>query len=389
MDEKKLTEMFQWLHRHPELSGREYETTAYLKSRLQEYGIRLLDTGLETGLIAEIGSGEGPVIALRADMDALPVQEKSGLPYASEVPGVMHACGHDFHSVCMLGAAWLLKQREAQLAGTVRIIFQPAEEIGDGSEIMVKTGLLQDVQVFYAGHTYPWYPAGVVGIHPGPAMAAADRFAVTIRGKGCHGANPEKGIDPIPAMAAVIAAYQTVVSRQISPLDSAVVSVTRAQAGNSWNVTPETAFLEGTVRTTTNAVRERIRESLERMAGETARAYGCEAAFEYEWGSDPVINDEAACARAAEAARETGLKVEVNPVSMIAEDFSSYLKLAPGAMIRVGTGGGFDNHHPSFTADPAALLPAARFFALLAEKELRRLKAESAGQNGEEKTNGV
>lgn len=374
MDEKKLIEEFQWLHRHPELSGKEIETTAFLKSRLQECGIRLLETGLETGLIAEIGSGEGPVIALRGDMDALPIEEKSGLPYASETPGVMHACGHDFHSICMLEAARLLKQREPQLAGTVRILFQPAEEVGDGADKMIGTGLLKDVRIFYAGHTYPWYPAGVVGIHPGPAMAASDRFAVTLRGKGCHGAHPERGIDPIPAMAAVISAYQTVVSRQLSPLDSAVVSVTRAQAGNSWNITPETAFIEGTVRTMTNEIRERIHDSLERLARETAKAYGCEADFEYEFGSNSVINDEEACARAAEAARETGLKVEVNPLTMIAEDFSSYLKLAPGVMVRVGTGGGFDNHHPAFTADPAALAPAARFFAALAEKELRYQK---------------
>ena len=180
--ERQLIETFQWLHRHPELGMREYQTTEYLRKALLDHGVRLLDTGLETGLIAVIGTGEAPVIALRADMDALPIQEQTALPYASEVPGIMHACGHDFHAACMLGAALLLKDREASLPGTVKVIFQPAEEINVGANRMVNTGLLDDVQLFYTGHTYPEYPAGTLGIRPGPVMASADRFAIRIRG---------------------------------------------------------------------------------------------------------------------------------------------------------------------------------------------------------------
>ena len=371
--ENKLIDVFQWLHRHPELAMKEQKTTEYLRGILLDSRVRLLDTGLETGLIAMIGTGEGPTVALRADMDALPVQEQTALSYASETPGVMHACGHDFHAACMLGATLLLKEREALLPGTVKVIFQPAEEVNRGAELMATTGLLDDVPLFLTGHTYPWFSAGTLGIRPGPVMASADRFSVRIRGKGCHAANPDMGIDPIPALGAMISAFQTVVSRGINPFDGAVVSITHVEAGHTWTVTPEAAFLEGTVRAMTENVRDDIRQSLERMATATAKAYGCEAMFAYARGPAPVLNDAGVCERAASTARELGLKVEVNPPSMIAEDFSRYLKHAPGALFRIGTGGGFDNHHPSFAADPSALLPAARFFAALAERELERM----------------
>jgi len=370
--EKQLIEIFQWLHRHPELGLSEYKTTEFLKKTLQENGVRLLDTGLETGLIAIIGTGESPVVALRADIDALPIQEQTALPYASETPGVMHACGHDFHATCMLGAALLLKERESALPGTVKVIFQPSEEINDGAARVVATGLLNDVQRFYAGHTDPAYPVGTLGIRPGSVMASADRFLITIRGKGCHAAHPEMGIDPIPALGAIISALQTIVSRRLDPLDSAVLSITRVEAGNTWNVIPEMAVLEGTVRTMTKTLRDSIHQTLEHMAVTTAKAFGCEATLEYDRGSAPVINDAEACDLAATVARELGFTVETNRPAMIAEDFSKYLDHAPGALLRIGTGVGFDLHHPSFIADPAALMPAARFFATLAERELKR-----------------
>lgn len=374
--EKKLIDAFQWLHRQPELAMNEHKTTEYIKSILLDNGVRLLDIDLETGLIAAIGAGDGPTIALRADIDALPIQEQTSLPYAAETPGVMHACGHDFHAACMLGAALLLKKREAALPGTVKIIFQPAEEVNQGAEFMVATGQLDDVRLFLAGHTYPWFASGTLGIRSGPVMASADHFSVRIRGKGCHAANPNMGIDPIPPLGAIISAFQTIVSRRINPFDDAVVSITHVEAGNTWNVTPEAAFLEGTVRAMTETVRESIQQNLEHMVTNIAMAYGCEAAFEYERGPSPVINDACICEQAASVAHELGLNVEINPPSMIAEDFSRYLQIAPGALFRIGTGGGFDNHHPSFTADPSALLPAARFFATLAERELQFISSK-------------
>lgn len=378
MEENRLIEVFKWLHQHPELAMEERQTTEFVRGILSENGVRLLETGLETGLIAVLGTGKGPAVALRADMDALPIREATGLPYASVCPGVMHACGHDFHTACMLGAALLLKERENTLPGTVKVIFQPAEEVNRGAALMISTGLLDDVQLFLSGHTFPGHPAGYLGVRPGPVMAAADHFIVKIRGKGCHAAHPELGNDPVPALAAMITAFQTLISRRTDPFDSAVVSITRAEAGNTWNVIPETAMMEGTVRAMTAAVRDGIHRCMEQMAADTAKAYGCEAEIEYERGPGPVVNDAEICELAAETARQLGMRAEANPPAMIAEDFSEYLRLAPGAMFRVGTGGGYDNHHPSFTADPAALFPAARFFAALAVKGLERLRAGDA-----------
>ena len=376
MNEAWLIERFKWLHRHPELGDREYETTRFLTDILREHHIRLLDMGLETGAIAQIGSG-GPVVGLRCDIDALPIREETGLPYASENDGVMHACGHDFHAACMLGAALLLKEKEAELPGTVKIVFQPAEEIDHGGKRVVATGLLNDVQAFYAGHTYPWFEAGTLGIRPGPVMAAADRFAIHLTGKGAHAAHPELSVDVIPAMAALIQSVQTIVSRTVDPFDNAVVSITRAQAGNTWNIIPKAAELEGTVRALVPSVRDNIQAKLERVVKHTAAAHGCEAEFTYHRGPDPVINDEAACQRTSALAQAMGFEIKQQAGTMVAEDFSDYLAIAPGTFIRVGTGGGVDAHHPRFTADPKALFPAAQLFAALAETELRRLKGEN------------
>ena len=376
MNEAWLIEQFKWLHRHPELGLEEYKTTQFLKNILRENDVEILDAELETGLIAQVGSG-GPVVGLRADIDALPITEESGLSYASERDGVMHACGHDFHAACMLGAALLLKEKEAELPGTVKVVFQSAEEIDHGGKRVVATGLLNDVQAFYAGHTYPWFEAGTLGIRPGPVMAAADRFAIHLTGKGAHAAHPELSVDVIPAMAALIQSVQTIVSRSVNPFDNAVVSITHAQAGNTWNIIPEAAELEGTVRALAPSVRDDIQAKLERVVKHTAAAHGCEAKFTYHRGPDPVINDEAACRRASALAQAMGFEIRQQAGTMGAEDFSDYLAIAPGAFIRVGTGGGCDAHHPKFTADPKALFPAAQFFTALAEAELRRLKGEN------------
>ncbi len=374
MTEGELIAFFEDLHRHPELGTEEVRTTALLRKALTEAGIPVYPSGLPTGLIAVIrGDLPGRVIGLRADMDALPVQEESGLSYASEEPGRMHACGHDFHTACMLGAALEIKHRQNELRGTVKIVFQPAEEVSEGGKIVAGQEILRDCREFYAGHTYPGFPAGVLGIKPGPVMAAPDAFTIHIHGKGAHAGNPHQGIDPIPAAAALTLAAQNIVSRSKDVYEPAVLSVTHLQAGNTWNVVPEEALLEGTLRTLNQDLRLEMRGRLNAMTEAVAQAYGCTAEIQWMTGPDPVVNDAALCEKAAATARDLGLTVKRQDNTMGGEDFSEFLKICPGVFVRVGTGGGYTNHHPKFTADERALWPAARFFAELA---LRRARAE-------------
>lgn len=367
MDERQLIDHFKWLHRHPELGFEERETTRHILETLGAAGVETLDTGMPTGTVAVVrGALPGPVVGLRCDIDALPVDEASGLDYASEHPGRMHACGHDFHTAALLGAAALLQDMRPNLHGTVKLIFQPAEELASGAKRVVETGLLDDLDAIFGIHTYPGFGAGTLGIRPGPVMAAPDRFDIMLRGSSSHGAQPSKGVDPIPAMAALIQAIQAIVSRAVDPFEPVVISVTHASAGNTWNVIPETARLEGTVRTLSEDARSLVKRRLRQACDATAVAYGCAAKLTYVDGPAPVINDSDLCAFAERVARDQGLKVDRQENTMGGEDFSAYLALCPGAFIRVGTGGGFPNHHPAFTADPAALWPAARFCATLA-----------------------
>ena len=207
---------FKTLHRHPELGFEEYDTTALIRRVLTENGVELLPWPLQTGALAVIrGAKPGPVIAIRADIDALPVQEESGLPYASEVPGKMHACGHDFHTAMLLGVAILLHQRREEIAGTIKLVFQPNEEHAAGAREVDKTGVLSDVSLLLAGHTYPGQPAGWLGIREGAVMAAVDSFAVTLRGLSAHAAEPHRSVDPVPAACELALALQTIVSRRI------------------------------------------------------------------------------------------------------------------------------------------------------------------------------
>ncbi len=374
MTERELTAFFEDLHRHPELGLEEVRTTALLRRVLTEAGVAVYPSGLPTGLIAVIeGALPGRVIGLRADMDALPVQEDTGLPYASEEPGKMHACGHDFHTACMLGAALEIKRREKELRGTVKIVFQPAEEVSKGGDVVARQEILQDCNEFYAGHTYPGFPAGVLGIRPGPVMAAPDAFTIHIYGKGAHAGNPHQGIDPIPAAAALVLSAQSIVSRSKDAFEPAVLSIANLQAGNTWNVVPGEALIEGTLRTLNQELRRDMIARLNAMTEAVAQAHGCTADIQWMIGPDPVVNDPALCEKAAEVAWDLGLTVKRQDNTMGGEDFSEYLKICPGVFVRVGTGGGYTNHHPKFTADERALWPAALFFAELA---LRRACAD-------------
>ncbi len=364
---ERLTALLAWFHRHPELAFHEVQTTAKIRETLDADGIPVFPGGTQTGLIAVIEGGQpGPVVGLRCDIDALPIQEESGLPYASCAPGVMHACGHDFHTTVMLGAAQLLWQGRANMRGTVKIAFQPAEETSAGAPPFLNTPLLSDASPFLAVHSYPGKPAGWVGVKEGAVMASVDRFKVDICGRGAHAAQPHKGVDPIVVQAAVIQALQTIVSRTLSPFSSSVVSVTHVDAGTTWNVIPEHAMLEGTVRTLSPEDRTRIEAAFRRTVSGVCQAMGAQASIDWERSSGAVINDPALCRLARRVAEACGLQAGRQEDTMGGEDFSYYLADRPGLFVRIGTGGDYPAHHPRFTVDPAALAPAARFFARLA-----------------------
>ena len=372
MTERDLIAFFEDLHRHPELSMREERTAARVREALRAAGVETVPCGLPTGVMAVIrGAKPGRTVCLRADMDALPVAEETGLPYASEVPGVMHACGHDFHTACVLGAALLLKEREHALAGTVKVVFQPGEETSDGGKLMAPDPFLDDVEEFFAGHTYPAFEAGTLGLKPGPVMAAPDAFTVRIRGKGTHAGNPHFGVDPIPAAAALILSAQTLITRGKDAFEPAVLSFAHLDAGTTWNIIPEEVLLEGTLRTLDEGLRTELRERLGEMADLVARAHRCTAETRWMLGPGPVVNDPALVEAAREVARRVGLETAEQANTMGGEDFSEYLRRAPGLFVRVGTGGGYTNHHPKFAADERALWPAARFFAALAEERAK------------------
>ena len=367
----RLGEIFRQLHRHPELALEEFESTRLVKQVLTEHGIELVETGLPTGAVCRIGHGNGPVIGLRGDMDALPIQEETDLPYRSCVPGKMHACGHDFHTTVVLGAALLLKEREAELPGQALVVFQPAEENTKGAKLVVGSGAVDAAQAFVGIHSYPSFPVGTLGLKTGPVMAAVDWFRVVIRGQGAHAAQPHKSVDPVPVMAVLITALQTVVSRAIDPFSPAVLSITHAEAGRANNVIPETAVIEGTVRTLRPADREKIRECFHRITESVCAAWGAGCEIDWDSAIAAVINDGRLCDVGREMAAEMGFAVKEQEDTMGGEDFSEFLQNRPGLFVRIGTGLSYVNHHPRFAVDPDAIWPASRYCAALTERLMR------------------
>ncbi|MBW7475353.1 amidohydrolase [Paenibacillus oenotherae] len=376
--ERQLVAIRRQLHENPELSHEEYETSASIRGWLADAGIRIVDYNLRTGVIAEVGGAHGgPIIAIRADIDALPIQEETGLPYASRVPGRMHACGHDFHTAAILGAALLLKEREQELPGTVRFLFQPAEEKAQGAVQVIASGALEGVRAVFGMHNKPDLPVGTIGIKAGPIMAAADGFAVEVEGRGSHAAVPEAGLDPIVIAAHMVTALQSIVSRNVGALESAVVSVTRLNSGTAWNVIPDKAVFDGTLRTFDEGVRVKVRDRFDRIIAGVAEAFESRAAVRWIAGPHAVINDAAWAQQARHTAESIGLTV-VEPVpSPAGEDFAFYLKEAPGLFVFLGTGGPKEWHHPAFDVDERALPLGASFFAALAQDALERLTEES------------
>ena len=370
---QKITDEFYWFHRHPELSYEEVETTKRLRADLAAAGIEVLDLPLKTGLVAKVGTGEAPFIALRCDIDGLPIQEESGLDYASEHAGRMHACGHDFHISTVLGSAYLLKAQEKDLHGTVYLIFQPAEEAPGGARKVMETGVLKEVQAIFGLHTSPLYDVGTLGIRAGAVTASVDKFTVTFCGKGTHAAHPERGTDPIVMAASFVTAAQSIVSRNIDPAHPSLVSITHIESGNTWNVIPESAWLEGTVRCLTAEDRKRIKQRIYELAEGQAASFGGHAELTWYAGPPATNNTPAWTDFAIQVAEASGLTVEPAPVNLAGEDFAYYQEEIPGAFVLVGTGKSPANHNPKFHVDPAALGPAAKYMARLAKEAFARL----------------
>ena len=356
------------LHEHPELAFQEVRTSGIVAERLASLGVEEIRTGLaETGVTGLIrgGKGAGRTVLLRADMDALPIVEENAVDYVSRTPGVMHACGHDAHTAILLATARVLSERRDEFAGTVKLLFQPAEEMPPGgAKPMIDAGVLADpaVDAAFGLHINQDGPLGTVEVRPGPAMAAADRFRVVIQGKGGHGARPQDCVDPIVVGAQIVGALQTLVAREVDPIESAVVSVCAFLAGDAFNVIPDTAELRGTVRTFT----AENRDLLERRIGEVVRgvaaALRAEATVEYTRGYPATVNDPAMTELVKAAATEVvgADKVVVGPPMMGAEDFSYFLERVPGSYFFVGSrneerGLVWGHHHPRFDLDEAAM----------------------------------
>ncbi len=361
------------LHAHPELEFDCHETAAFVVARLKEFGVDEIHEGIaKTGVVAIInGQGNGPTIGLRADMDALPMDEVSGVDYASEVEGMMHACGHDGHTTMLLGAAKYLAETR-KFSGRVALMFQPAEEEGGGGDVMVKEGVMDtfNVKDVYAIHNVPGLPFGEFATTPGPIMAAVDTFTISLQGKGGHGAYPQDTIDPVVAAVAMVNAIQTIVSRNHDTRGEAVVSVTQIHAGTVNNVIPDGGFINGTIRTFDKDVQAMIHRRLEEITKGTAAAYGLEATLELEVGYPATVNHAEQTAFAADVAREIAGDTAVDAaqgMEMGAEDFSYMLEARPGAYLFLGAGEGAGLHNPAYDFNDEVAPIGASFFARLVE----------------------
>ncbi len=366
------------LHAHPELAFAEHRTAARVAAFLAGSGLEVRTAVGGTGVLATARGGPGKSVLLRVDLDALPIAEQSRASYASQNPGVMHACGHDGHTAMGAAAARVLAGRD--LPGSVRVLFQPAEEGEGGAQAVIQDDVLEGVDVVLGVHLWNELPVGTLGVKAGPLMAAVDRLRLIIRGRGGHGAIPDRAADPIVAAAHVVTALQTIVSREVSPLDSAVVTIGAIRGGEAFNVIPDEATLLGTIRTFDAELRRSMPARIARIAGGIAGALGCRAEVEVKAGNPAVIND----ARAAEVARRAARRVVgeervvVPTPTMGGEDMALYFERVPGCFVFVGSANparGLDqpHHSPAFDFDEDALLVGCEFLVQAAEEALRGL----------------
>ena len=365
------------LHMHPELGFEVHNTAKFVEERLREFGITDITTGIgKTGVVAVIKGRIdtlGRVVGLRADMDALPIHEATGLEYASKVSGKMHACGHDGHTAMLLGAAQYLAETR-NFDGTAVMIFQPAEEGGGGGLAMCKDGLMErwSIQEVYSMHNMPDFPVGEFAIRSGALLAAADDFSLIITGRGGHAAAPHEAIDPNIAAAHVILALQSVASRVVDPLGQVVVSVCGLHSDtDAHNVIPQVVRMCGTVRTLDPAVRDAVEEKVKQLVHMTAQAHDCIAEVNYERGYPVTVNTRENTAYAADAALAVAGSVDTNtPPIMAAEDFSYMLEERPGAYIMIGNGDGATVHHPEYNFDDNAIPAGCSWYAEMVESRM-------------------
>lgn len=348
----RLIEIRRDIHRVPELAFQETRTAGIVAAELTRLGL-VPRTGIgRTGVVAEIAGGRpGPVLAIRADMDALPIHEETGIDYASTVDGQMHACGHDIHTATLLGVAAVLKDLAPQMAGTVRLVFQPAEEVLEGAAAMIADGAAEGVDLALGFHNHPDMPVGTFGYVRGACLAASDRFDLMVQGRSGHAAHPYAAVDPIVAAAHFIAQAQTVVSREIKPLHPAVVTVGMVQGGTTYNIIPERVHLKGTVRTLHRDARDTAEAALKRLADglQTTMRVSCE--MTYERKVPPLVNDDRVLEPVLAAVlQQTGVAAEEGEPSMGSEDFAEFAALAPSFHLRVGSGapGRDDRLHNAF-----------------------------------------
>jgi hippurate hydrolase len=370
----EMAEWRQWLHRHPELKFDLDETADFVSTRLYEFGVDEVHEGIAgSGIVAIInGQGDGPTIGLRADMDALPITEETGAPYASETPGVMHACGHDGHTTMLLGAARYLAETR-RFRGRVALIFQPAEEDGGGGQVMVEQGIMDrfGIAQVYGIHNVPNLPFGSFTTRAGPIMASVDTATVKVTGKGGHGATPHECIDPVVAIVAMVQAIQTIIPRNVYALDEAVISVTQIHTGSASNIIPESGWFTATIRCFAPDVRALMKRRFHEIVAGHAAAFGVTADVDYDWGYPATVNHANETAFAVEVAREIAGEAAVDGAGnreMGSEDFSYMLEARPGAYLFMGTGPGAGLHHPAFNFNDEAAPIGASFFARLVER---------------------
>ena len=380
-----LVELRRRFHRIPELGEDLPKTRAVITAELDRLGIATVLSGRDSGLMAEIkGKNPGKTIALRADMDALPVTEETGLEFKSEHDGKMHACGHDAHMAMLLGAAKVLNDNKDKLNGTVRLIFQTAEEVSLGAKNAIADGFLQGADAVFGIHIGcilgKEIPSGKFIVTPGCCMASFDKFVIRIKGAGCHGSTPEKGIDPINIAAHTVINLQAITAREVSAVDPSVITIGKIAGGSQYNIIPDEVILEGTIRALSDSVRQYIVRRIEEIAALTAKTFGGSIAFEMHWGAPPVVNDGEMARFAAEAAKEVlgeeQVITEVAAPNMGGEDFAYFLENVKGAYMFLSSsdhekGTDISHHSPKFNLDEDVLWEGTAVFVKIAMNFLK------------------